>query len=202
MSRESYYRSLSPFERVPYFFSLIPVPRSEDEIEERTFRGSLIVSAASVNPRYVKHCREMDRLGSLPPADAHPIDAVADSAVSVGVDTTAWTTVATTFVERGKAAHVQGFWTEAESDAAMEDLQFRLRVGLAAAPNLHNIRGTRGTRENPYAVTLFVPEQTAIALEVQPIGGSLVHYARGGIKGVTFTPLVSSFELGRAWTCS
>lgn len=203
MSRASYYKSLDYMARVADVFERLNPPRSEMEIEDLEYRGSRIVSAAALNRRYEEMSYILNqKVAAISPTtakDARPVIGVADSAVTLPASATTFTTVASLFVDQGMAAVVEYFWNEAETDAALADIQFRIRVGQVPAPDLQNIRGRRGTRSSPFKIRIMVQERTPVILEAQSLS-AVPHYARGGIVGYEFTPPVSPLEMGRAWT--
>lgn len=182
-------------------FSRLAVPRTENEIEEQFYQGSRRVSASVINLAILKERQAADaqlasQIGDAAEAIHLPIVQIADSPVAIS-STTAYTTVASVFSQTGYASLIEGFFTEGDSASALENVQFRLRVGQVPAADLQNIRGKRGTRESPQKLHLLVQDRTPVVLEALLLTSGLTVYVRGGIVGFQFLPVTT--ELSKAW---
>lgn len=179
--------NLEYMDRIALVFPRLTPPNTESEIEDVYYRASRIISAASINEELAP-----DTLPNIDrPARARDFYQTGDDATTIS-DGTVFTEVTSFYVERDLVGVVTEFWLELESDAAFENVQFRIVLGRGPSRQpvrrLHNIRGERGSRTHPVKVNIAVPSQTPVIVEAMTLTTGATHYARAGLIGYTYEP--------------
>jgi hypothetical protein len=90
---------------------------------------------------------------------------------------------------------------EAESAAALTDLQFRVLVDNMPVPNLDNIRcGDIGSLANPLPITVKAIEQQRVRIQAIGLTPFVPHLVRALLKGWTFQPsLMANLDSIQGW---
>jgi hypothetical protein len=90
---------------------------------------------------------------------------------------------------------------EAESAAALSDIQFRVLVDSLPVPNLDNITcGDIGTMSSPLPVTIKAIEQQRIRIQGISLTVGVTHFVRALLKGWTFQPsLMANLDSIQGW---
>jgi len=90
---------------------------------------------------------------------------------------------------------------EAESAAALTDIQFRVMVGGQPVINLSDILcGDIGSLSNPTQVTVKAIEQQRVTIQAISLTVGVNHFVRALLKGWTFQPsIMANLETIQGW---